>query len=224
MVSCIPDPRKRRGRQYPLAFILAASIVASLAGARNYKEISGVIADMPQSMLQKLGAKWSWFGSRYQYPGEKAIREVLKRVDAEMLDNITCAWIFSQAAERGDKNDFVIAVDGKVLRGAWTGENGMVTLLSAMLQDEAVTVAQVRVPDGTNETTQAQAIMDAIEIPEGKTALFTMDAAHAQESTARIFGSGPRTDYAVTVKGNQPSLRKEIFYKLLPLLGGPRMT
>lgn len=220
MVSCIPDPRKRRGKQYSLAFILAASVVASLAGAKNYKEISDVIADMPQSLLQKLGAKWNWFGSRCQCPGEKAIREVLKKVDAEMLDNITCAWVFSQAAKCGDKNDFVIAIDGKVLRGAWTGENDKVTLLSAMLQDEAVTVAQVRVPDGTNEITQAQAIMDAMEIPEGKTALFTMDAAHAQEATAKIFGGDPRTDYAVTVKGNQPALQKEIFYKLLPLLSG----
>ena len=46
-----------------------------------------------------------------------------------------------------------------MLRGAWTDENDKVTLFSAMLHDEAVTVAQVRVPDGTNEITQAEAIL-----------------------------------------------------------------
>jgi hypothetical protein len=56
-----------------------------------------------------------------------------------------------------------------------------VTLFSAVLHDEAVTVAQVRVPDGTNEITQAEAILEAAEIPDGKSALFTMDAAHAQK-------------------------------------------
>lgn len=218
MLSSVPDPRKRRGKQYPLVFILAASVVASLGGAKNYKEISDVTADMPQSLLQRLGAKWNWFESCYQCPSEKAMREVLKNVDAAVLDDITCSWIFSQAVKYGGKGDVVIAIDGKVLRGAWTDENDKVTLFSAMLHEEAVTVAQVRVPDGTNEITQAQAIMDAMEIPEGKTVLFTMDAAHTQDGTAKIFGGDSRTDYAVTVKGNQPTLQREVFKKVLPLL------
>lgn len=78
----------------------------------------------------------------------------------------------------------------------------------------------VRVPDGTNEITQAHAIMDAMEIPEEKTVLFTMDAAHAQEGTAKIFGGDSRTDYVVTVKGNQPGLQREVFRKVIPLLSG----
>jgi hypothetical protein len=41
-----------------------------------------------------------------------------------------------------------------------------------------------RVPDGTNEITQAEVILEAAQIPAGKSALFTMDAAHAQEETA----------------------------------------
>jgi hypothetical protein len=220
MLSSVPDPRRRRGKRYSLVFILAASVVASLGGAKNYKEIADVTADMPQSLLRKLGARWNWFGSCYQCPSEKAMREVLKNVNAAVLDEITCSWIFSQAAALESKGDFVIAIDGKVLRGAWTAENGKVTLFSAMLHQEAVTVAQVRVPNGTNEITQVQAIMDALEIPEGKTALFTMDAAHAQGGTAEIFGGNPHTDYVVTVKGNQPTLQRKVFKKMLPLLSG----
>ncbi len=69
-----------------------------------------------------------------------------------------------------------IALNGKVMRGAWTDENDKVTLFSAMLHREAVTIAQVRVPDGTNEITQTDALLNAAEIPEGEPVLVTLDA------------------------------------------------
>jgi predicted transposase YbfD/YdcC len=218
MLASVPDPRGRRGRQYPLEFILAVCVVATLAGAVNYREIGSHAADMPQELLRRLGAKWSWFKLRYKYPSKSAIRYVLTRIDAAMLDAISCAWIFVQASKDADKGGWIIALDGKVLRGAWTDENDKVTLFSAMLHHEAVTVAQVRVPDGTNEITQAEAILEAAEIPEGQSVLFTMDAAHAQRETAEAIGGKPGFDYLVTVKGNQPGLQRAVFEAVLPLL------
>jgi predicted transposase YbfD/YdcC len=218
MLASVPDPRDRRGRQYPLEFILAVCVVATLAGAANYREIGSHAADMPQELLKKLGAKWSWFKLRYNYPSKSAIRYVLIRIDAAVLDAITCAWISTQADRDDDKGEWVIAIDGKVLRGAWTDENDKVTLFSAMLHDEAVTVAQVRVPDGTNEITQAEAILEAAQIPAGKSALFTMDAAHAQQETAEAIGRKPGFGYVTTVKGNQPTLQRAVFDAVLPLL------
>ncbi len=220
MLASVPDPRGRRGRHYSLEFILAVCVVATLAGAANYREIGSHAADMPQELLKKLGAKWSWFKLRYSCPGKSAIRYVLIRIDAAMLDAITCAWISAQAGRATDKSEWVIALDGKVLRGAWTDENDKVTLFSAMLHDEAVTVGQVRVPDGTNEITQAEAILKASGIPDGKSLLFTMDAAHAQTETAMEIAGEPGRGYVVTVKGNQPSLQRAVFDAVLPLLGG----
>ena len=127
----------------------------------------------------------------YNYPSKSAIRYVLIRIDAAVLDAITCAWISTQADRDDGKGEWVIAIDGKVLRGAWTDENDKVTLFSAMLHDEDVTVAQVTVPDGTNEITQAEAILRAAQIPAGKSALFTMDAAQAQQETAEAIGRKP---------------------------------
>lgn len=218
MLASVPDPRGRRGMQYPLEFSLAVCVVATLAGAKNYREIGSHAADMPQELLKKLGARWSWFKLRYAYPSKSAIRYLLTRIDAAALDAITCSWIFTQARRGDDKDEWVIAIDGKVLRGAWTDENDKVTLFSAMLHDKAITVAQVRVPDGTNEITQAEAILEATEIPEGKSALFTMDAAHAQNETAEVIGGKPGFGYVVTVKGNQPTLQRAVFDKVLPLL------
>ena len=201
-----------------MEFILTICVVAVLAGAKNYREIGSHAADMPQELMKKLGAKWNWFKFRYGYPGKLAIRRALIGIDAAVLDAITCAWIFTQARRDADKGGWVIALDGKVLRGAWTDENDKVTLFSAMLDDEAVTVAQVRVPDGTNEITQADALPDALKIPGGESVLVTIDAAHTQRETAEAIGEEPGYDYLMTVKGNQPSLQKKVAEKILPLL------
>ena len=72
MLASVPDPRGRRGRQYPLEFILAVCVVATLAGAVNYREIGSHAADIPQEQLKRLGAKWSWFKLRYKYPSKSA--------------------------------------------------------------------------------------------------------------------------------------------------------
>ena len=218
MLATVPDPRGLQGRQYSLGFILTICVVAVLAGAKNYREIGSHAADMPQELMKKLGAKWNWFKFRYGYPGKSAIRRALIRIDAAGLDAITCAWMFAQARRDTDKSGWVIALDGKVLRGAWTDENDKVTLFSAMLHDEAVTVAQVRVPDGTNEITQADALLDALKIPGGESVLVTIDAAHTQRETAEAIGEEPGYDYLMTVKGNQPSLQKKVAEKILPLL------
>lgn len=218
MLKSVPDPRSPQGIQHALAFMLAACVVAALAGARNYREIAGHAADVPQPLLKKLGAKWCWFGLRYKHPSESTIRNVLTRIDAAALDRITGTWLFEQARKEG-KGEWEIAVDGKAMRGAWTDDNDKVTLFSAMLHREAVTIAQVRVPDGTNEITQAETLLDLVLIPEGESALITLDAAHTQRETAEYIGGKPELDYLMTIKGNQPSLQRAVFEKILPLLG-----
>ena len=166
MLASVRDPRSPQGIQHALEFVLAVCVVAMLAGAKNYREIASHAADIPQPLLKKLGAQWSWFRFRYKHPSESTIRNVLTRIDAAELDLITGTWLFAQARKDGE-NEWIIALDGKVMRGAWTSENDKVTLFSAMLHDEAVTIAQVRVPDDTNEITQPDSLLGAVKIPEG---------------------------------------------------------
>jgi predicted transposase YbfD/YdcC len=219
MLASVTDPRSPQGKQHALEFVLAVCVVAMLAGSKNYREIAGHAADMPQSLLRKLRAEWNWFRLRYKYPSESTVRNVLTRIDAAELDLMTGAWLAAQA-RKNTEGEWVIAVDGKVIRGAWTDENDKVTMFSAMLHREAVTIAQVRVPDGTNEITQADTLLDAVKIPEGETVLVTLDAAHTQRETAEHIGGKSGWDYLMTVKGNQPSLQREVFEKVLPLLPG----
>jgi predicted transposase YbfD/YdcC len=217
MLASVADPRSPQGIQHVLEFVLAICVVAMLAGARNYREIACHAADIPQQLLKKMGAEWNWFRLRYKHPSESTIRNVLTRIDAAELDTITGAWLYAQARKDG-KGESVIALDGKVMRGAWTDENDKVTLFSAMLHGKAVTIAQVRVPDGTNEITQAATLLDAAGIPEGESVLVTVDAAHTQRETAEYIGARPGWNYLMTVKGNQPTLQRQVFDKILPLL------
>ena len=217
MLAAVTDPRSPQGIQHLLQFVLAVCVVAMLAGAKNYREIASHAADLPQSLLKKLGAEWNWFRLRYKYPSKSTIRNVLTGIDAAELDRITGAWLSAQARKSGE-TEWEIALDGKVMRGAWTDENDQVTLFSAMLHREAITIAQVRVPDGTNEITQADTLLNAVEIPGGESVLVTVDAAHTQRETAEAICGKPGWDYLMTVKGNQPSLQREVFDKILPLL------
>jgi predicted transposase YbfD/YdcC len=217
MLGSVTDPRSPQGIQHALKFVLAVCVVAMLAGAKNYREIAGQAADIPRPLLKKLGAGWCWFTLRYKYPSASTVRNVLTRVDAAEMDLVTGAWLFAQA-RKGGKAEWEIAVDGKVMRGAWTDENDKVTLFSAMLHRETVTIAQVRVPDGTNEITQADTLLAAAGILGGESVLVTLDAAHTQRETAEHIAGKSGRDYLMTVKGNQPSLQREVFSKILPLL------
>lgn len=216
MLGKVKDPRSPRGRMYGLVFVLVASLVAVLAGAANFRHIRDQIADFPQLLLAKLGAKWCYFRSMFVSPSERTIRRVLENIDADELDRVVGAWLRHNVRDDGEA--LVLAIDGKVLRGAWTDENQMFTLFSAMIHGAGVTVAQVAVPADTNEITQVEALLDTMpDEPERQVAV-TMDAAHTQKDTAEYLAGKRGFDYFLTVKGNQPTLQKSVIKKILPIL------
>lgn len=217
MLETVPDQRKSRGKRYELQFILAVSLVATLAGASNFRQIRDLAADMPPLLLEKLGGKWCYFRRRFGYPSERTIRRVLQGIDAAALDRIVGAWLLRRA-RRGADGVLALAIDGKVIKGAWTDDNGQFTLFSAMLQREAVTVGQVQVPADTNEITQVEALLTQVPAPRGEPVVVTMDAAHTQHDTAKYLKGTRGFDYVMTVKGNQPKLLDAVFTACLPLL------
>ncbi len=213
----VKDRRRSRGKIYGLVFVLAASLVAVLAGASNFRQIADQVADFSPLLLRKLGARWCWFRQVFGWPSERTIRRVLEGVDADELDVLTGSWLRERAcADTGGA--LAIAIDGKVLRGSWTGENDKFTLFSAMLHTAGVTVAQVRVPADTNEITKVEALPAGVPGRAGSPVVVTMDAAHTQRDTAKHIVAERGFDYVMTVKGNQPKLSEAVFRKCLPLL------
>jgi predicted transposase YbfD/YdcC len=221
MLRLVPEFRGERGREYDLGFILAVCVVATLAGAKNSREITTAASGICQCQLMVMGARWDYFRNCYRCPRRTAIWKVLANIDAAELDRITGKWLLAQARKtkgEGGEIEWVIAIDGKVLRGSWTDENDQVTLFSAMLHDKGVTVAQVRVPDGTNEITQVKALARQADIREGEPVLVTLDAAHCNKDTAEFIGGKPGWDYLITVKTDKPALYGKAKEILAPLL------
>ncbi|WP_322755412.1 ISAs1 family transposase [Frankia sp. Cas3] len=217
MLRRVKDFRAARGKTYNLDFVLAVAVavVATLAGAANYRQIGRRAADLPQSLLAQLGAPYDHFGARYAAPSESTIRDVLTNIDADLLDLAVGAWLHD-CATRDRDGDLVIALDGKVLRGAWTDKNKQVKLFAAMIHEEGVVVAQTLVPDDTNEITQVENLVKNLRYRRGK-AVVTADAAHTQFKTAILLRTRG-IDYVLTVKGNQPTLHRQVFERCLPLL------
>ncbi|HEY6793876.1 MAG TPA: transposase family protein [Kineosporiaceae bacterium] len=151
----LPDPRKPRGRQYDLVLVLAASTVAVLAGATSTRAIADHISDLPPPLLKALGARWCWFRQRYRCPGVSTLRDIFARVDIEKLEQRIGHWLFTHA-DRAPDGLLVLALDGKVLRGARLGDHLQFTLFSAMIHGIGVTIGQLQVPGGTTEVTQVE--------------------------------------------------------------------
>lgn len=214
MLAQVPDLRKRRGRRYELVFVLAVAACCALAGAKTYREIGDQAADLPQDVLARLGGRIHPLKRAIIAPSEKRIRTLIQAIDAERLDQIIGGWLRT-LAQAGKLEPLLtaIAIDGKWLRGI---ADGTEKLFAAMLQEEKVIIGQHRIPAGTNEITQVKDLLDAIDLVN---CVVTADAAHAQRDTAEYI-AGKKEDggrdaaYAVTVKGNQPALQRDIHDKI----------
>jgi len=213
----VPESRKPRGLVFPLAFVLAASLIAMLGGASCFRQIADQVAGFPRELLGKLGGRWCWFLGRFRTPCDRTFRRVFDCVDVERLEVEIGAWL-RECAQRDHGGALRLAMDGKVLRGVWTDENERFTLFSAMIHGEGVTIAQVKVPANTNEITQVKALLDPVAAREGERVIVTMDAAHTHHDTAEYIAGTRGFDYVMTAKGNQPTLRGAIVAKTVPLV------
>ena len=74
MLTRLVDPRSPQGKRHELVFVLACAVVATLAGATNYRQLASQVADLPQPLLAKLGARWNWFRRRFAWPSEATLR------------------------------------------------------------------------------------------------------------------------------------------------------
>jgi predicted transposase YbfD/YdcC len=204
MLAGVTDPRDPRGVRHPLLAVLGVAVVATLAGAVNYRELGSVAADLPQRLLRLLGARWDRARLRWGAPSGATLRRVLIELDADELDAAVGAWLRKHAA--CEEQGWAIALDGKDLRGSWDGD-GRLVLFSAMThrseRHDPVVLGQIAVPEGTTETTQVRALLDPMDITG---ALVTADAAHTCADTARYLVADKHADYLLTIKGNRSSL------------------
>jgi len=192
----LTDPRKPRGIRHSVVSIMAIAVCATLAGAQSLVAIAHWAQDQSPRTLRRL---WC----RGRVPSEPTIRRVLMKLDVQTLDARVGAWLAQQTTLAGQG----LALDGKTLRGSAAGATKAVHLVSAVLHQDGLVVAQQRVPDKTNEITSVAPVFADRDITG---AVVTGDAIFTQKDIATHLVHDKHADYLFTVKDNQPTLRQDI--------------
>ncbi|WP_067840388.1 ISAs1 family transposase [Nocardia lijiangensis] len=197
----VVDPRARRGVRYSAGAMSAAALAAVVAGARSLTAIGQWVGEAPASVLSQLGFEGS-------APTESTIRRFLQALDPDALDKAIGEWMWRRTAPARGRR--VVSFDGKSLRGTREGDGRSTHLLSGVCQQLGVILGQIGVDTKTNEIPMLRELLAGIDI-DGM--IVTADAMHTNRDTATYI-----TDlggyYLLTVKDNQPSLRKAL--KRLP--------
>jgi predicted transposase YbfD/YdcC len=196
----VVDPRARRGVRHGLVTVLVAAVCAVAAGARSFVAIAEWVADLPVEVADTLGV-----GRRC--PCESTIRRVVQRLDGDRFDVAIGTWIQDLCTARTPRGlRRVVAVDGKTVRGA-RGQDGRARHLLAVIDHQIrVVLGQVDVEGKTNEITRFAPLLDTLDVAG---VIVTADALHTQREHVDYLASRG-AHWVLTVKGNQPNLRKQL--------------
>ena len=209
LLAQVADPRKPRGIRHGLTGVLAMALSAVITGAQSFVAIAEWAADASPEALARLGVTGT-------APSESTIRRCLQRLAPDQLDHLIGAWMWLRTSTIGGRR--VIAFDGKTLRGARDAAGNLMHLLAGLCQHTGAVLAQLAVGAKTNEIPMLTKLLDTI--PDIAGAVITADALHCQRDTAEYI-TGRGAHYILTVKDNQPTLRKKLKslpWKRIPVL------
>lgn len=141
-------------------------------------------------------------------PCERWLRTLVNRIDPVVFGRCFDDWI---AALWPDRHE-LIAIDGKTARRTHDKRKGLKALhtLSAYATNARLTLAQLSVPEKTNEITAIPDLLDHLaQAGQLNGALVTIDAMGCQVEIAdKIVEHG--ADFLLALKGNQPTLAGDV--------------
>jgi hypothetical protein len=118
-LQSIPDPRRAKGRRYPMKCCLAVLICGHLAGCRILDECAEFAATLTQPQLRALRSWKNPRTGRYEAPKRTTLWRVGAAVDVELLEHAVNAWLADQEVPLE-----AIALDGKSFRATLHNEDG----------------------------------------------------------------------------------------------------
>lgn len=148
LLVSVTDPRDPRGVRHPLPVVLGLGLAAVLAGSRSFAAIGQWVADQPQQCLSELGLTGT------ARPNESAIRRAFARLDADELDRVLGAHLWTRTRQAGAR--VWIALDGKTVRGACTGTDVAPHLVAGFDHAAGAVLGQVSVSAKSNEIPAAR--------------------------------------------------------------------
>jgi predicted transposase YbfD/YdcC len=199
--SKLDDAREPWRIAFPLREVLLLLTCATIASCDDFDDIVAW-GEHHLAFLKKLS------DFHHGIPCARWLRTLVNRVDPVLFGRCFEDWV---AALWPHRHPF-IAIDGKTSRRTHDRRKGLKALhtLSAYATDARLVLAQLSVPEKTNEITAIPDVLD--QLAEGgqlKGAFVTIDAMGCQVEIARkIVDHG--ADYLLPLKGNQPTLEAEV--------------
>jgi Transposase IS66 family/DDE_Tnp_1-associated len=184
LLAGVSDGRPGRGRDHPVAAVLALAAAAVVAGSRSFTAIAGWAADVPAGVREDLYRQCGAARPGTAPPSKATIWRVVTGADTAALDAVTGAWLMQRASAAGSlagagpgrDNDaplIPVRVDGKTIRGARNADGSQVHLLAALAGQQGVVAAQTEVGAKTNEIPMITPLLDGVDLDQ---AVVTADA------------------------------------------------
>lgn len=193
ILDAVPDPRKRHGLRYELAFLLTCLLAALLCNCNSTEAVAQWCREHEALLREVFGARL------FLTPSGSLYRKLLPRLDVPAVEEVLSRWIQATLHAAPDEP---LALDGKTVRGARSGEQAAPHLLSFCTHESQETLLQVRVSEKTNEIPVAKAVLPRLPVA-GR--VLTADALHTHADFMQLTHEQHGTS-VYTVKLNQPTL------------------
>jgi len=193
----MPDHRQPGKVIYPLDEILLLCLLAVLAGAETFTDISR-FGEKKLALLRRFRP----FASGT--PAHDHLGDIFATLDAEAFRRCFVAWVSALIKTRAE----VIAIDGKTSRRSGSRKNAKepIHMVSAFAARQRLVLGQVAVAEKSNEIVAIPALLDMMAI-EG--AVVTIDAMGCQRAIAKKI-KDKKADYIIALKGNQGTLHEDV--------------
>jgi predicted transposase YbfD/YdcC len=193
----LTDPRRRKVT-YPLVNLVVICVCAVICGADDFVAIAKW-GRKKRAWLEK------FLDLRAGIPSHDRFNAVLAAIKPAEFEKCLLSWI---TALKEISEDQIIAIDGKTLRQSFDKASGKaaIHMVSAWATANHISLGQVVTEEKSNEITAIPKLLEMLEI-EGS--LITIDAMGCQTAIAEQIVEGG-ADYALPVKGNQPTLERGI--------------
>ena len=202
-LGTVDDLRGRRGRVYPLEYLLALPLAAGMAGDGELDAAAESAAGAPGGLLVRLGAPLDGDGNRAgrrQHPPPRTQRLRPGAVRRRAVRMEGCPGPGTAARHAPPPTDRRQGGPGAVPRG------GRAPMLLSGIWDDGTTAAQLAVDTvKTNEIPVFRQLLSKIPEEDLRGVVLSPDQMHTQRRLARkISKAGAR--FIFTIGGNQPRL------------------
>jgi predicted transposase YbfD/YdcC len=192
--------REYDGYHWDIVDIIIITVLGTFCGYRNTQQIhQWAEHERIQDFLKNV------YGIRH-VPCYSWYMQLLGIIDPKSLNEHFERWVRSALVDGlGGKT---ISFDGKTVRSTAKMENydNPLHIVSAQIAEVGMTLSQVAVEAKSNEIPAVQSLLKQLEI---KGCTIVADALNCQTDTAEIIAA-KGANYILSVKGNQPTLEKDI--------------